>query len=102
MIEETELKMADAVYQNRNKGVTIRFGNRVFADQLKIVNVDHLEQTCEAIAGFQQHLPFWEIPFKVFLADGFDNFLDAIVSMQEFYPNLTYDSEMTILWYYLV
>jgi len=101
MIEDI-LKMADEVYQNRNKGVTIRYGTREFADNLTIINVDHLEEKCSAIRGLQQHMQFWNIPFDVFLKDGFTNFLDAIVSMQEFYPNLTFDSQMTVLWYYLV
>lgn len=98
---ETELRMADDVYKNREKGVTIRYGERMFANQVTIVNVDDIGISCPATVDQVKYYMFCDIPFKVFLQDGFENFMEALWGMQKFYPELTPDSNMTVVYYHL-
>lgn len=90
---ETSIRLADDLIPamlSGSKTVTIRKGKREFADEIEIAGHAAQVKTVE-------YYSLETCPLDVLLADGFHSFKDVVDGMKRFYPDITPDSDVTVV-----
>lgn len=98
MAIEKELRLADDLIPNLVSGeklVTIRKGKRSFGSTVRIAGY-------LAAVDLVQYWTLNTVPFAILKADGFKSREDAIEGMKRFYPDLTGDTDITIVEFHLI
>jgi hypothetical protein len=76
------------------KVYSIRRGHRAFAQNLRVHTGG---QTVACITNSYMHTLLSEVPFSVFEHEGFQNFEEVLTTLRIFYPEIGWDSKVTIL-----
>jgi len=96
-IEKT-LRLAEdliPLLQSGEKLVTIRKGLRLFGSTVEIEG--HL-----AAVDCVEHSTIAKCPLKVLKDDGFKSRKDAVTKMKRFYPDITKNTDITIVRFHLI
>jgi hypothetical protein len=96
-VAETSVRLAEDLIPAMvagKKTVTIRKGKREFAPEIDIAGYP-------AIADSVEYYTLSTCPLDVLVNDGFHSFQDTVDSMKRFYPDITPDTEVTVLRFHL-
>lgn len=80
------------------KMYSIRSGHRSFARSIRVFSGDY---SIACITNSYTHTTLAEVPFIVLEAKGFRNLKEALDTLRTFYPEIEYESKVTIVEYRL-
>jgi len=69
-------------------------GHRVFSKELEVNGF-------RAKLNWQKHTVLKAVPFSVFEAEGWKNMLEVMWELRKIYPDITWDSQVTIVEFHL-
>lgn len=78
------------------KTFTIRRGHRSFDKSISISPIGRPEKV-NGIVNSYVHSVLSEVPFRVLEAEGWQSFRESLEALRVFYPELDWDSEITIV-----
>ena len=96
--KETYMRVAEKFIPallNGTKQITIRNGNRDYAEKISIVGYP-------AIVESVKHCTLATCPLEILKDDGFIDVEDAVKKMKEYYSDITKDTEITVVRFHLV
>lgn len=92
--------LAEEVFDNLQYGdklVTIRKGRRdIILDDLLFECVDGTRKDIVEVRKVI-HCRLAEVPEEYYRKDGFESLLDMLEGMRDFYPDISFDSEVTVV-----
>jgi hypothetical protein len=94
---ESIVKLADDLIPSMLSGakkVTIRKGTREYAPEIEIAGYP-------AVVDSVEHYPLGAVPFEILLSDGFVSFTDTLERLARFYPDITFETMVTVLRFHL-
>lgn len=75
---------------NGCKTTTLRKGHRLFAKNITIAKLP-------AIVNWQRHYILMTVPLEFLVREGFKSMFDALQKLQRYYPDMTWNSPVTIV-----
>ena len=88
--------MKNDVLLNRKK-ITIREGHRDYTNGLVLIGCPDLNWSTMRQIKDVKHTILKEITGEECVADGFDTKSEMLIGLSQFYPDINWDSEMTVI-----